>query len=85
MRLADPSVCTGCGACEKKCAAHAISFRDDDKGFPTPSVDEEKCVNCGMCSRVCPALHMPETHAIQEAYAAQLLDRDALKARLNDL
>lgn len=79
MKLADPSVCTGCGACEKKCAVGAISFRDDNEGFPTPYIDESKCVNCGMCSRVCPALHMPETHAIQEAYAAQLLDREALK------
>lgn len=79
MKLADPAVCTGCGACEKICPKQAISFMADEEGFPSPQIQPDQCVDCGLCSKVCPALHMPKTNEIQEAYAAQLLDRDALK------
>ena len=79
IKLADSSICTGCGACKKVCPKQAIDFRDDDEGFPTPYIQADKCVECGICNKVCPALHMPETHSIQTAYAAQLLDREALK------
>lgn len=79
MKLADSSVCTGCGACAKVCPKHAIDFQDDREGFPTPHIQEDKCIECGICNKVCPALHKPETHPIQAAYAAQILDKNALK------
>lgn len=79
MQLADKSICTGCGACAKACPKQAIAYRDDEEGFPTPYIQTDKCIECGLCNRVCPALHMPETHPIQKAYAAQLVDREALK------
>jgi len=79
MKLVDSTHCTGCGACIQSCPKKAISYKDDAEGFPTPQIDNDLCVNCGMCEKVCPALHMPETHPIQAAYAAQILDRDALK------
>lgn len=79
MKLADTSICTGCGACAKACPKQAIDFRDDQEGFPTPYIQSDQCIECGACNKICPALHMPETHPIQAAYAAQILDKDALK------
>lgn len=79
MKLAEPSVCTGCGACEKACPQCAIYFQDDNEGFSTPHIQNDKCIECGICNKVCPALHMPKTHTIQAAYAAQILDKEALK------
>lgn len=78
VKLADKTACTGCGACAKACPKKAIEFYDDEEGFPSPRIDPEKCVECGICNAVCPALHAPDMHPIQAAYAAQLLDRKAL-------
>lgn len=79
MKLAEKAQCTGCGACLKSCPRGAITFHDDENGFPTPRVDSAKCVDCGLCERACPALDPPEPHPIREAYAAQITDGDALK------
>ena len=79
MKLAGSELCTGCGACAKACPKQAIEFRDDEEGFPTPYIQSDKCIECGLCNSICPALHMPQTHSIQKAYAAQITDRDALK------
>lgn len=79
MKLADVSVCTGCGACAAICPKGAILYRDDAEGFPTPCICEEMCVDCGMCERVCPALHFPAPKKIYHAYAAQLLDKETLQ------
>ena len=79
MKLAESSVCTGCGACAKACPQGAIYFENDTEGFPTPQIQPNKCIECGICNKVCPALHMPKTHTIQAAYAAQILDKLALK------
>lgn len=79
MKLAEPSMCTGCGACAKACSQSAIYFKNDDEGFPTPYIQNDKCIECGICNKVCPALHMPRTYAIQAAYAAQILDKQVLE------
>ena len=79
MKLADRSICTGCGACAKACPKQAILFRNDEEGFPTPFIQADKCVECGLCSKVCPALNPAKSEPIRQAYAAQMLDRDALK------
>ena len=75
----NPSQCTGCGACVKACPKTAISYQDDAEGFPTPHIQGDLCIECGLCDKVCPANHMPETHGIQAAYAAQILDQVALQ------
>lgn len=76
--LAPRELCTGCGACMKKCPQGAISFIPDDEGFPTPKIQENLCVHCGLCNKVCPALNKPETNLIKAAYAAQITDKVAL-------
>ncbi len=77
--LADRGSCTGCGACKAACPKAAIVMEDDAEGFPTPKIETEKCVSCGLCEKTCPALHSPERKPVLAAYAAQMLDRDALK------
>lgn len=46
--------CTGCGACEQKCAQCAIEMKPDAEGFITAKIDNERCKNCGLCVRICP-------------------------------
>ena len=79
ISLAKREQCTGCGACMEICPKEAIIFQPDEEGFPSPVIDNEKCVRCGLCEQTCPALHAPAAHPIQAAYAAQILDADALK------
>ena len=79
IALAAPEQCTGCGACAKACPKQAILFRNDEEGFPTPFIQADKCVECGLCSKICPALNSAKSEPIRQAYAAQILDRDALK------
>ena len=78
MQLAEREQCTGCGACKASCPRGAISFREDEAGFPAPQIDSAKCVDCGLCGKACPALRRPGTQPVRAAYAAQILDRDAL-------
>ena len=79
MKLADSSVCTGCGACAQACPKQAIHFVEDQNGFPVPRIDESACISCGLCSRSCPALCMPKEHPVRNAYAAQAKDKTLLK------
>ncbi|MFA6448332.1 MAG: 4Fe-4S binding protein [bacterium] len=53
----DASACTGCGLCEPRCHADAISDADS-----SAKVDAERCIGCGLCASVCPT----EAIALQE-------------------
>ncbi len=77
--LVDEERCTGCGACFNVCPKHAISFSDNDEGFPSPEIDESLCIHCGLCYKKCPVLYPPSVSRIREAYAAQMKDKKALK------
>jgi NADH-quinone oxidoreductase subunit F len=46
----DPLLCTGCGACRRRCPAAAVSGETKKPH----TVDQEKCVRCGVCAEVCP-------------------------------
>jgi len=43
-----PDKCVGCGACEGRCEAGALSF-----GEAGPAIDRAKCVGCLACAAVC--------------------------------
>ena len=71
--------CTGCGACKAICPKGAIKYEPDAAGFPMPVIEGNKCIHCGLCEKTCPAVHPPVRQQIREAYAAQILDKEALK------
>lgn len=45
--------CTGCGICESACPFGAIKVSENNEGFYTPVIDNNKCTNCGMCKKTC--------------------------------
>ena len=71
--------CSGCGACKAVCPKEALSFKPNDEGFPYPVIDNAICIHCGLCEKTCPVLNPLDRHAILAAYAAQCLDKEALK------
>ena len=53
MEICAKNRCTACGACMNICPKNAVSFAEDEKGFPYPVISET-CVECGVCQRICP-------------------------------
>lgn len=70
MKLCDPTLCTGCGACVLSCPRKAIEFQDGAMGFRYPKVLNENCINCNRCEQVCPILRNPQWSAPSHVYAA---------------
>jgi ferredoxin len=46
----DPSKCTGCGTCIKRCHMHAITAQGE-----IAVINRAKCIGCGLCATGCPA------------------------------
>ena len=46
----DLEICTGCGACRRRCPVEAVS----GEAKKPHTIDAEKCVRCGVCAEVCP-------------------------------
>lgn len=61
----DAGNCTGCGACEEKCAFKAIAIGD------TAVIDNKKCMGCGNCVIACPV----EAITLQEARPPEFIRR----------
>ena len=53
IKILNKKDCTGCRACQQICPVKAISINEDDEGFITPKVDEERCIKCGLCKKTC--------------------------------
>ena len=47
--VADPELCTACGACIDHCPVSALEFRDS---FPV--VEDDTCITCFCCQEICP-------------------------------
>ncbi len=45
--------CTGCGVCEAVCPFGAIKIIENNDGFYSPVIDENKCTRCGLCKKTC--------------------------------
>jgi ferredoxin len=48
-KIADESLCTGCGTCIKYCPVRAVSVVDKKS-----RIDGAKCIGCGQCELQCP-------------------------------
>lgn len=48
-RIADQSLCNGCGKCETYCPVNAITVEDGNS-----RIDTNKCIGCGQCAFQCP-------------------------------
>ncbi len=46
----DPSLCTGCGTCVKRCCVDAITLADEKA-----LMSEDRCIGCGLCVTACPS------------------------------
>jgi len=51
MLIISKNKCVGCGICESKCQAGAVSI-DIEKGIAV--IDKSKCIDCGLCLQNCP-------------------------------
>jgi uncharacterized Fe-S center protein len=69
-----PSICIGCGTCERHCPTGAVRVMEDGKAF----VDQKRCIGCGECTSVCPTEAIPirwktDARAVQEKTAEYAL------------
>lgn len=56
MQIYSREKCCGCGVCALQCPSRAIVMREDNLGFPYPTIDCDKCTQCGRCRKVCPGV-----------------------------
>jgi uncharacterized protein (DUF362 family)/NAD-dependent dihydropyrimidine dehydrogenase PreA subunit len=47
--VADPKLCTACGACVDHCPVSALEFEDE-----WPVVEADTCITCFCCQEICP-------------------------------
>ncbi len=74
------TTCTGCSACMNTCSVGAITMAEQTDGFLYPQIDDGKCIKCGQCMKVCHALGFEGFNQPSQTYAAQVNDKDVLKA-----
>ena len=74
------TACTGCSACMNTCSVGAITMVEQTDGFLYPRIDDEKCIKCGQCMKACHALGFEGFRQPSQCYAAQIKDKDVLKA-----
>ncbi|MBQ9246271.1 glycosyltransferase [bacterium] len=74
LRLADSSVCTGCGACYNVCPVGAITMEKNQNGFLHPVINKEKCIDCRKCENACPVLTIPNENTPSPICYAAMAD-----------
>lgn len=55
--VADPELCTACGACVDHCPVSALEFQD-----AIPVVEADTCITCFCCQEICPEKAITLTH-----------------------
>lgn len=66
----DPSKCTGCTTCLRRCPTEAIRIRDG-----RAVINQERCIDCGECIRVCP-------HKAKKAVCSKLESMERFKWKI---
>jgi formate hydrogenlyase subunit 6/NADH:ubiquinone oxidoreductase subunit I len=59
----DPSTCTFCGVCARKCPANALTVSKDPRSW---TLEPYKCIVCGYCADICPkkSISMNPNHGL---------------------
>ena len=70
--------CTGCGMCSEICKVGAIQMMQNEEGFLSPIIDDNKCVDCGLCKENCPQNQNSELKKCKLVYAAISKDESSL-------
>lgn len=68
------SDCCGCSLCENLCPVDAITVEENERGFLTRKIDEQKCVNCSLCQVTCEAKIECEEDFTRKAFAGKSTD-----------
>ncbi len=55
--VCDYNQCSSCQACKFVCPVNAISFKENERGFYYPVINQNKCIDCYRCQNVCPILN----------------------------
>lgn len=76
VKLANPDICSGCGACAYRCPQRCITMEENSIGIVLPHIDEKSCKDCHACEKVCPMLHEVQSNQSKKAYAAWSLDKE---------
>ena len=66
----DPSKCTGCTTCLRRCPTEAIRIHDGKA-----VINQERCIDCGECIRVCP-------HKAKKAVCSKLESMERFKWKI---
>lgn len=68
----DPSICVGCGVCEKVCEYGAPRLEETDDGAFISKINEVVCKGCGVCSVACPSRAITMQHFKDEQIENQI-------------
>lgn len=69
IRINRKQDCCGCTACEQLCHNHAITMKQDKKGFVYPHVNTKLCDDCSLCVKTCPIQNEREARIPNHTYA----------------
>lgn len=71
IKLAEKSICSGCGACASICPTNSIFMETDEEGFLYPEIKIDKCIECQKCQKACPVLEKNTYNHNISAYAVK--------------